>query len=155
MAFKRIGRMIPVQHPAMLNRPIGAMKYLTGIALCLCTTPLLAQETTQQEDYESLLSCAAFYTIEASRAPAGDGEAQQATAYDFANAAAKLAPDGSIATANADLGVLLKSYREKLDNGDVRTMAEGWTALESACRGLHRVKDDLVKQHKPDTGTGR
>jgi hypothetical protein len=138
-----------VQHPSMVWQQKGRMKYALVLALTLLTVPLFAEDANRQEDYQSLLSCAAFHTIEASRAQGDAAEAQQATAYDFANAAAKLSPDGTIASADADLATLLKSYREKLDTGDVRTMAEAWTALESACRTLHPVKDELVKGRKP------
>jgi hypothetical protein len=137
-----------VQHLAMEVRQKGAMKRPI-LALSLFAAPLFAEDTNRQEDYNSLLSCAAFYTIEATKVKGDASEANQATAYDFAGAAAKLAPDGSVATANADLAVLLKSFREKLDKGEVRAMAEAWTTLESGCRDLHRVKDRLVKTHVP------
>jgi hypothetical protein len=137
-----------VQHLAIGKWQRSGMKY-AALALILIPSPVLAEDSNQQEDYESLLSCAAFYTIEATKTQGDASEAKQATAYDFAETAAKLAPDSSVATANADLGILLKSFREKLDTGDVRAVAEGWTALESGCKELHRVKDQLVKTYKP------
>jgi hypothetical protein len=92
-----------------------------------------------------MLSCAAFHTIEASRSDGDAAEALQAVAYDFAETAVRFAPDGTVETANADLGKLLSEFREKLDTGDVREVAEGWTSLESACRRLYPVRDELGK----------
>lgn len=108
-------------------------------------TPVVSDESDRQDNYESMLSCAAFHTIEATRTEGSAAEAQQAVAYDFAETAVGFAPDGTVETANADLEKLLGVFREELDTKDVRVIAEDWTALESACRSLYAVKDDLVR----------
>jgi hypothetical protein len=102
-----------------------------------------SDDPNRQDNYETMLSCAAFHTIEATRPESDAAEAQQAVAYDFAKSAVRFAPDGTVETANADLEKLLATFREKLDTGDVREVAEGWTALESACRRLYPVRDEL------------
>ena len=106
-------------------------------------------------DYKSLLSCAAFHTIEATRVEGNAAEAQQAVAYDFAKSATRFAPDGKVETANTDLKKLLGVFREKLDTGDVREMAEDWTALESACRRLYPVRDELGRDAGVEAQTTR
>ena len=100
-------------------------------------------DPNRQDNYETMLSCAAFHTIEASRSEGDAAESQQAVAYDYATSAVRFAPDGTVVTANADLEKLLATFREKLDTGDVREVAEGWTSLESACRRLYPVRDEL------------
>ena len=117
-------------------------------AAALSTTPPSAAATgdpNRQDNYETMLSCAAFHTIEATRVDGNAAEALQAVAYDFAKSTIRFAPDGNVETANTDLEKLLGVFREKLDTGDVREMAEDWTALESACRRLYPVRDELGK----------
>ena len=109
------------------------------------SAPAVTTDPQRAGDYKSLLSCAAFHTIEATRAAGSAAESQQAVAYDFATSAIRFVPDGKVETANADLESLLATFREKLDTGDVREMAEGWTSLESACRRLYPVRDELDK----------
>lgn len=104
-----------------------------------------ADDPERQENYQTMLSCAAFHTIEATRSDGGAGESQQAVAYDFAKSAVAFAPDGAVETTNADLAKLLGIFREKLDTGDVREMAEDWTELGSACRRLYPVRDEVSK----------
>lgn len=112
----------------------------------LFASALFANDADRQDAYEAMLSCAAFHTIEATRVEKEAFEAQQATAYDFAQVAAMIAPDGKIETANSDLEERLKIYRQKLDSGDIRQMAEDWVALESACRELHPLKAAIAKE---------
>ncbi len=102
-----------------------------------------SDDPNRQDNYETMLSCAAFHTIEATRSESDAAESQQAVAYDFAKSAVRFAPDGKVETANADLESLLATFREKLDTGDVREVAAGWTSLESACRRLYPVRDEL------------
>lgn len=118
------------------------------LAAALSTTQapdLISGDQDRQDNYESLLSCAAFHTIEATRAEGSAAEAQQAVAYDFAKAAVRFAPDSKVETTNSDLEKLLGVFRERLDTGDARDMAEDWTALEKACLRLYSLKDDLDK----------
>ena len=114
------------------------------LAAALATTQA-ADDPDRQGNYTSLLSCAAFHTIEATRSDGDPAESLQAVAYDFAKSAVRFAPDSTTETANADLEKLLSIFREKLDTGDVREVAEGWTALEGACRRLYPVRDELGK----------
>ena len=110
-----------------------------------------ADDPERQENYETMLSCAAFHTIEATRSDGGAVESQQAVAYDFAKSAVAFAPDKSVESTNADLGKLLGVFREKLDTGDVREMAEDWTDLGSACRRLYPVRDEVGKTETETT----
>ena len=112
------------------------------LAAALSTSAAI-DDPNRQENYETMLSCAAFHTIEATRTQGDAAEAQQAVAYDFAKSAVRFAPDGTVGTANAELEKLLATFREKLDTGDVREVAEGWTSLESACHRLYPVRDEL------------
>ena len=102
---------------------------------------LFADDSERKAYYDSMLSCAAFHTIEATRADADGAQAQQAVAVDFAKTAVSMSADGTVETVNADLEILLAKFREELDTGDVRQMAEDWTDLESACRELYPVRD--------------
>jgi hypothetical protein len=120
------------------------MMFSLILVAALSTTPPTAlDDPDRQENYETMLSCAAFHTIEATRVKGNAAESQQAVAYDFARSAVRFTPDGAVETANADLEKLLAIFREKLDTGDVREMAESWTALERACRRLYPVRDQL------------
>ena len=101
---------------------------------------LVAVDAERQSNYDAMLSCSAFHTIEATRADADGAEAQQAVAIDFAKTAVALSADQKIATVNADLETVLAKFREELDTGDVRQMAEDWTTLESACRELYPIR---------------
>ena len=125
------------------------------LAAALSTPTAVTDDPYRQENYETMLSCAAFHTIEATRAQGDAAESQQAVAYDFAKTAVRFAPDGTVETANADLEKLLSEFREKLDTGDVREVAEGWTALESACRRLHPIRDELGKHTAAESETAR
>ena len=113
------------------------------LAAALSAPATATDDPNRQDNYETMLSCAAFHTIEATRTEGGAAESQQAVAYDFAKTAVRFAPDGTVETANTDLEKLLATFREKLDTGDVREVAEGWTSLESACRRLYPVRDEL------------
>ncbi len=101
---------------------------------------LVADDAERQSNYDAMLSCSAFHTIEATRADVDGAEAQQAVAVDFAKTAVALSTDQKIATVNADLATVLAKFREELDTGDVRQMAEDWTTLESACRELYPIR---------------
>ena len=114
-----------------------------------------SDDPNRQDSYETMLSCAAFHTIEATRAVGDAAESRQAVAYDFAASAVRFAPDGTVETANADLESLLATFREKLDTGDVREVAEGWTSLESACRRLHPLRDQLDKDTAVESEVSR
>jgi hypothetical protein len=116
----------------------------------LVAAPAIAQDDERQEIYDTFLSCAAFHTIEASRAEGNAVSAQQAAAVDYAEAAVHFAPDGSKATTDSDLKALLDSHQAKLANGEPRAMAEQWTALETACAELHPIKDRLVARRKTE-----
>ncbi len=124
------------------------------IALFLAAAPVV-DDTYRQENYETMLSCAAFHTIEATRGEASATEAQQAVAYDFAASAVRFAPDGKVETANADLEKMLSVFRQKLDTGDVRAIAEGWTSLGGACRKLYPVRDELGKDKDVEAEASR
>jgi hypothetical protein len=134
-----------VQPPAIVKTQKGGMKLLLPAALLLFTPPLLAQDDDRGDAYASMLGCSAFHTIESSKLQGDAAEAQRALAYDFAKVAVALAPDGQEETADSDLKFTLESYQKKLDTGDVREVAEGWTALESACRELYPARDKLVE----------
>lgn len=121
------------------------MKLLLPAALVLIAAPLLAQDDDRSDAYAAMLGCSAFHTIESTKLQGDAAEAQRAMAYDFAKVAVALAPDGKEETADADLKATLESHQKKLDTGDVREMAEGWTALESACRELYPARDKLVE----------
>ena len=118
---------------------------LSLILAAALSTSVAIDDAERAGDYKSLLSCAAFHTIEATRSEGDAAESQQAVAYDFATSAIRFAPDGTVETANADLEKLLVTFREKLDTGDVREVAQGWTSLESACRRLYPVRYELDK----------
>lgn len=124
---------------------------LSLILAAALSTTANTDDPNRQDNYETMLSCAEFHTIEASRSEGDAAESQQAVAYDFAESAIRFAPDGTVATANADLEKLLATFREKLDTGDVREVAEGWTSLESACRRLYPVRDELGSDAAVDT----
>lgn len=108
-------------------------------SLILAAT-LVADDAERQSNYDAMLSCAAFHTIEATRADTDGAEAQQAVAVDFAKTAVALSPDRNVATVNTDLESLLAKFREELDTGEVRQMAEDWTTLEGACRELYPIR---------------
>lgn len=120
--------------------------------LLLLAVPAQADEDERQEIYSSLLHCAAFHTIEATKTSGDASAAQMASAYDYANAATVFVADGRSATVDAELKALLDSFKQKLDTGEPRAMAEQWTALESACRELHVAKDELVARRKAELG---
>jgi hypothetical protein len=147
--------MTAVHCPAIKAAQKGGMKMLqlsVVATLSLLAIPAQADEDERQEIYNSLLSCAAFHTIEATKTQGDASAAQTASAYDYANAATVFAADGRSATVDAELKVLLESFKQKLDTGEPRAMAEQWTALESACRELHVAKDELVARRKAERG---
>ncbi len=122
-------------------------------ALCgatLLASPVIAAEEGDREIYDTFLSCAAFHTIEASRTEGIAAAAHQASAIDYAEAATAFAANQMTSTVNTDLETLLHSFKSKLDSGEPRAMAEQWTALESACRELHPLKDELVRKRKAE-----
>jgi hypothetical protein len=147
--------MTVVHCPAISAAQKDGMKMLklsVVATLSLLAIPVHADEDERQEIYNSLLSCAAFHTIEATKNQGDASAAQTASAYDYANAATVFAADGRSATVDADLKVLLESFKQKLDTGEPRAMAEQWTALESACRELHVAKYELVARRKAERG---
>jgi hypothetical protein len=147
--------MSAVHCPAIVGTQKGGMKILKLpllVALSLLAIPAQADEDERQEIYSSLLSCAAFHTIEATKSSGDASAAQMATAYDYANAATVFAADGKSATVDAELKTLLESFKQKLDTGEPRAMAEQWTALESACRELYGAKDELVAKRRAEIG---
>ena len=114
---------------------------------------LVADDAERQSNYDAMLSCSAFHTIEATRADADGAEAQQAVAVDFAKTAVALSTDQKIATVNADLATVLAKFREELDTGEVRQMAEDWTTLESACRELYPIRHLLQQMAEEKAAT--
>jgi hypothetical protein len=129
------------------------------IAMLLAAAPPVStppapnvDDSDREEIYGALLQCAAFHTIEAKRAVGDASAAQQATAVDYATIATLFVADGKVETVDSDLGAMLEDYREKLDGGDPRAMAEQWTALETACEELHRAKDRLAAQRQAELG---
>jgi hypothetical protein len=147
--------MTTVHCSAMVRAQKGGMKMLKLpllAALSLLAIPAQADDDERQEIYSSLLSCSAFHTIEATKSSGDASAAQTATAYDYANAATVFAADGKSATVDAELKNLLENFKQKLDTGEPRAMAEQWTALESACQELHLAKDELVARRKAERG---
>jgi hypothetical protein len=147
--------MISVHHTAIAVRQKRHVHLILPALLILFAAPLSADDSERSDAYDAMLSCSAFHTIESSKLQGDAAEAQRAMAYDFAEVAAPLAPDGKESTADADLKTMLESHRQKLDTGDVRAMAEDWTALESACAELYPVrkaigKAELSASQKPD-----
>ena len=130
----------------MTDTMLIPLRHIALPLILMSTAPLLAQDSERSEAYDAMLGCAAFHTIEASRAVQTDAaDAQLAIAYDFAEVAAGLFPDGLVITANNDLKQRLIDYRTKLDTGDVREVAEDWTTLESACRELYPLRGAIGK----------
>lgn len=116
----------------------------------LFAIPASASEEDRDGFYQSMLSCAAFHTIEASKSSGTAIDAQHALAVEFAEAAVYFAPDGKTETADADLKAMLDDFQNKLDTGDPRDMAEQWTDVESACSDLYVLKDSLVRVRKEE-----
>jgi hypothetical protein len=117
-----------------------------ALTIALLSASITAEDGSERsEAYDAMLGCAAFHTIESTTSKGDAAEAQLAIAYDFAASAAELAPDGQTATANADLEKRLAEYRSELDTGDVREMAEEWTAMESACREIYPLRAAIGK----------
>ncbi len=128
-----------------------AMIRFFPLLLACAAAPLAAEEQGEREEvYDAMISCAAFHTIESTYVTGNAAEAQLAVAYDFAETATALAPDGLAATANLALEAKLAQYRKQLDEGDVREMAEDWTALESACREIYPLLDAIGRSTKLD-----
>ncbi len=142
--------MIAVHRPAMVCTQKGRMKPVLLSLLFLITAPAQATDEDRQEIYSSLLSCAAFHTIEATRTQGDAAAAQAATAYDYAVAAESFVADRKRTTVDAELKTLLADYKTKLDTGEPRAMAEQWTALEAACRELHAAKDGMVAKRRDE-----
>lgn len=131
------------------------------ISLLLLSAPLDVPATSapahatvhidsRQEVYDSLLSCAAFHTIEAARGDELMRASQKAAAQDYARAAMPFSNNGKAATVNADLGRLLQQFQAQLDSGETRAMAEQWTALERSCAELHPVMDRLIRKARAE-----
>jgi hypothetical protein len=101
---------------------------------------IAAQTELTQMDREDLIwsfsQCAAFHAIEADMAQngAGSADAQRAVSRDFLEAAHNLAGAAGIAAVDSQAQQIEKDHRTELAKGDARAMAEGWTALESACK---------------------
>jgi hypothetical protein len=119
-------------------------------ASALIAIPASADDQDRDEFYKSMLSCAAFHTIEASKSTGSAVDAQQALAVEFAQAAVHFASDGKLETADADLKTLLDDFQNKLDTGNPREMAEQWTNTEFACSDLYAAKDGLVRARKKE-----
>ena len=103
---------------------------------------LLLFLSADAETYDSLLRCAAFHTIEGERLVrdegAAAGDAQLALARDFsATATAMLSDDNDTNAVETDLAQRKAEYLDKLVSGDVKVVAEQWTALELACKELY------------------
>lgn len=129
-----------------------AMFFLLGT---MSEAPVRTAEATvhieeRQEIYDSLLTCAAFHTIEASQGDELARASQKATAQDYAEAATFFASDGKASTTDHDLGRLLQTFRQQLDSGEPRAMAEQWTALQRECSALHPLKDRLVQKARAE-----
>lgn len=106
---------------------------------------------TEQEDYNALLSCAAFHAVEAERGASSNREAQLAASRDFLDVAAALASAKSLGTAaEADLKQLQVDYASHLREGDPAAMAEQWTALDLACRELYPALGKVTAESKLD-----
>jgi hypothetical protein len=105
-------------------------------ALLLLAAQADMTETDREDLIWSFSNCAAFHAIEADMTQEGpvSADAHRAVAKDFVEAAHSLAGADGLAAANEQLGKVEKSYRDELAKGDSRVMAEGWTALESACK---------------------
>ena len=83
------------------------------LSLILAAAAVLSFEEGERSDaYDAMLGCAAFHTIEATRVQGVAAESQQAVAYDFAQTALRLAPNGTVETANVDLEKKLAEFRE-------------------------------------------
>lgn len=130
------------------------MIFIVTIA-SLLSLPASASEEDRADFYQSMLTCAAFHTIEASKSTGTAVDAQHALAVEFAEAAVSFAPDGKVETANADLKAVLDDFQNKLDTGDVREMAEQWTDTEFACSDLYRAKNSLVAARKAELASGQ
>lgn len=103
---------------------------------------LLLAQANDAETYDTLLRCAAFHTIEAERLTrdegAAAGDAQKATAEDFATAARNmLSDDNDPKAAETDLAQRRAEYLDALAAGELRDTAQQWTALELACKELY------------------
>lgn len=116
----------------------------------LATTAANADEEEREGRYQSFLSCAAYHTIEASKSSGTAVDAQKALAVDYAEAATVFAPDGKPETANAALEKMLEDFKNKLDTGDPRDMAEQWTDLDFACNDLYLLKEGWVRERKKE-----
>lgn len=127
------------------------MKYWIIPLLALAAVPAQADEAERQEIYSSFLYCAAFHTIESGKTSGDAAAAHSAAADDYAKAATAFSEDGNADSVDGELKTLLQDFKGKLDNGAPREMAEQWTALESACRELHPVKDGLLEKRKAET----
>lgn len=120
------------------------------LTAALATTSASADEEERDGFYQSMLTCAAFHTIEASKSNGTAVDAQHALAVEFAEAAVSFAPDGNTETADADLTAMLDDFQNKLDTGDPREMAEQWTGTEYACNDLYLLKNSLVEKRKEE-----
>jgi hypothetical protein len=154
MAFDCTDGMNIVHRPSMPAAQKRTMKYLPILWLVFAAIPAQADDEERAEVYQVMLSCAAFHTIEATKVGEDSSAAQQAVAEDYAAAAITFADDGLQETVNRDLQTLLTDFKKKLDTGEPRAMAEQWTALESACRELYPMKDELVAKRKAESNGG-
>ena len=125
--------------------------------LLLAAQPQVAPPTildADSETYQSLLSCAAFHAIEADRVArdANAAAAQKAISRDFLDSATPFGPNHTAEAAEQELIAMVVVYRERLENGEPRAMAEQWTALELACRDLYPARTGLVRDRKTSDG---
>jgi hypothetical protein len=139
----------------MLERRMTMLPTLLLLLSTAAVSPADAAPTAvnieeRQEIYGSLLSCAAFHTIEAARGDELARASQKAAAQDYAQAAKLFSSDGKTATVNRDLGNLLQIFQAQLDAGETRAMAEQWTALERSCADLHPLKDRLIRRARSE-----
>jgi hypothetical protein len=102
-----------------------------------------AEPETDKELYRSFVQCAAFHKVEAYKS-AMASDAQNALSEDFLKVAKYRVPNGDPAAAEADVKGMAKEYQSIISKGDPAQMAQDWTALESACKELYRVKDGLL-----------
>ena len=123
---------------------------LFAATAALIAIPASASEEDRDGFYQTMLTCAAFHTIEASKSSGTAVDAQHALAVEFAEASVFFTPDGKQETANADLKAMLDDFQNKLDTGDPREMAEQWTDTDFACSDIYKLKNSLVTARKEE-----
>jgi hypothetical protein len=130
-------------------------KLILAALAMLSAIPASADEEERQGFYQSMLTCAAFHTIEASKSGGTAVDAQRALAVEYAEAAVVFTPDGKTETVDTDLKAMLQDFQNKLDTGDPREMAEQWTGTDMACNDLYPMKNSLVEHRKEELAAAR